>query len=517
MRAALVWLAVATSVASAAPKDPPKDPPKAEPAKPPPGPDDAKATAILDKIASGNAATRKAEIEKLNALAPSVIDGLGTYLARPHQAAIEARRKVLEAIKASVPDKTGKFTQPQRQKASDEQADEKFDWMQPLLELDPNAVPAPTRSNDKPQPLDAVAIGEVIADDAALRALASTRDVHAAEVIFDAAFGADTMIYRDECGRYIRKMEPVSIPALIREADNKDYDRRRYATYQLERLDRQEPLNALNAATDSEALTIAILEAFRATHAREAVHAVWTRVGDPSPRIRAAARAAWMDYITGPPPPPAPRRKLQLPGGKLTKKPKPLWLTYRELADNELRKAANELLHEDYPLDDPSVDDIERTSKTVKVDLLELTKRLFAYLDDERGKKEAAEWTAAKVKADTGDLAGATTMLDRLLAANPDRSEHAAMAQIYFKWAQQLDGKQQWADASAAYSKAHGLDPKGPLATEALAAHHYTLGKTLEAQGKDGGPDFRRAIALQPSYAQARNAAAAATAFLACA
>src|SRR5262249_16942870 len=79
------------------------------------------------------------------------------------------------------------------------------------------------------------------------------------------------------------------------------------------------------------------------------------------------------------------------------------------------------------------------------------------------------------------------------------------------KWGQQLEGKQQWADASAAYSKAHGLDPKGPLATEALAAHHYMLGKTLEAQGKDGGPDFRRAVALQPNYAQAKSAAAAAT------
>ena len=38
------------------------------------------------------------------------------------------------------------------------------------------------------------------------------------------------------------------------------------------------------------------------------------------------------------------------------------------------------------------------------------------------------------------------------------------------------------------------------------------LGKTLEAQGKDGGPDFRRAVALQPNYAQAKSAAAAATA-----
>ncbi|HEU4730675.1 MAG TPA: hypothetical protein VFT22_22425, partial [Kofleriaceae bacterium] len=35
----------------------------------------------------------------------------------------------------------------------------------------------------------------------------------------------------------------------------------------------------------------------------------------------------------------------------------------------------------------------------------------------------------------------------------------------------------------------------------------YTLGKALEAAGKDGGPDFRRAIALKPDYAPARSAA----------
>ena len=85
----------------------------------------------------------------------------------------------------------------------------------------------------------------------------------------------------------------------------------------------------------------------------------------------------------------------------MTKKEKPLWLTYRELADNELRKAANELLREDYPLDDPSIDDYEKSSKTVKVDLEALTKRLFAFYDDGRAKQDAEQWVAAKAKADS--------------------------------------------------------------------------------------------------------------------
>lgn len=479
MRGALILLVVAvTTVAAAAP-----------------GPDDAKAVAILGRIEAGPAAaTRKAAIAELTEVAPRAIDAIGGWLARPHTADVAARRAVLAQIKASVPDKTGKFSQPARQTGKEQQADDELDWQAELLAQVDGGPGA----------------DEVIADVAAVRALAATKDLHAAQLVFEVAFAPDTMIYRDECGRYLRKMEPASIPALTLASLAKDYDRKRYATWQLERLDRQEPGKALDAALGDEALTIAILDVFRTTHHREAVHAVWRRVDADAPRVRAAARAAWMAYITGPPPPPAPVAKLNLPGGKKTKKPKPLWLTYRELADNELRKAANELLHEDYPLDDPSLEDTEHEKKPLKLDLEVLTARLFAYYDAERGKRDAAQWAAAKVTAESGDLASASQMVDRMLATNPDRGdprERTSMAQLYLAWGKQLEAKQRWADAAAAYSKAHGLDPKGATANDALAAHHYTLGKALAAENKDGGPDFRRAVALKPDYAPARSAA----------
>jgi tetratricopeptide (TPR) repeat protein len=509
MRAALILLLLAVTTATAAPRsarkrtakadhtakatdaaDKPAEPPTAPPRKP--GPDDPKAVAILERIVAGpDTAARKAAIAELTQIAPHTIDAIGEWLARSRTSDLTERRAVLAEIKASVPDKKGTFSQPPRQTGKEQKADDDLDWQSELLVLDPGMA----------------GVGEVIADDAAIRALAATNDIHAAQLIFNAAFGQDTMIYRDECGRYLRKMEPASIPALTIESMGKDYDRKRYATFQLERLDRQEPGKALDAALGDEALTIAILDAFRTTHHREAVHAVWKRIDADAPRVRAAARAAWMEYITGPPPPPAPVAKLNLPGGKKTKKAKPLWLTYRELADNELRKAANELLHEDYPLADPTLDDSDHEQKTVKVDLEDLTKRLFAYYDAERAKQEATQWAAAKQKAEAGDLAAATQLVDRMLATNPERSERADMAKLYLAWGKQLEAKQQWADAAAAYSKAHGLDPKGASANDALAAHHFTLGKSLEAQGKDGGPDFRRAIALKPDYAPARSAA----------
>jgi tetratricopeptide (TPR) repeat protein len=479
----LLAVLAATSAAAPKAKDTPKPLPPIEPA----------VQATLDQIEKGP--DRKAPIDTLLKNAPNEVDSLGSFLARPHTASVEDRRKVLEAIKAQVPDKNGRFVTPERKSEKEEKADDDLDWMKALLALDPS-MPA---------------LGEVIADDAAIRALSASNDVHAAQLLFDSAFGDETMIYRDEMGRYIRKMEPYCEPALILESQSRNYDRKRYANYQLERLDRQEPYKALSSAVADEALTLAILDAFRVTKHREAVHAVWSKVSSDSPRVRAAARAAWEAYITGPPPPPAPKKKLQLPGGKLTKKEKPLWLTYRELADNELRKTSNDLLKTDYPIVDPTLDDRDaewKHEKTVEpIDQLAVTKQLYEFYDGERAKKDAEQWSAAKGLADKGDLAGATAAMDRLLVTNPERSERAQMAGYYFQFGKKLEADKKWADASAAYSKAQGLDPQGKDAAQALAAYHYTLGKALEAQGKDGGPDFRKAIALRPDYAPAKTAA----------
>ena len=494
MRAVLVCLLVATTVwAAPKKKDAPKQPvaeEKAPAPKPPrtPGPDDAKANEILKKIVAGP--DRKAQIDELMKLAPHTVEVLGEWLARTHETDVETRRGLLTKIDAAVPDKTGKFPERTRQSAKEMKADDELDWLAKLLE------------QDQAQP----GIGELIADVAAIRALSATNDIRAAQLVFDTAFLPETMIYRDECGRHIRKMEPFSIPALTRESQGGG-DRKRYATWQLERMDRQDTLKALAAASGSEELMIAILDAFRETKLREAVHGVWGKVDDDAPRVRAAARAAWMAYITGPAPKPAPRKKLQLPNGKLTKKEKPLWLTYRELADTELRNAANTLLHEDYPVEDEtSLDDKDVHVKIVKIDLEEVTKRLFDYFDSERLKRESEQWTAAKAKADAGDLAAATTLIDRLIATNPDRAERVDMAHVYLAWAKQLEGKQKWSEAAAAYSKANGLDPQASTAKDTLAAEHYAMGKALEAQGKDGGPDFRKAIALKPDYKPAETA-----------
>lgn len=456
---------------------------------------DSPTRAVLERIATGDASTRPAALAELDKLAPRAIENLGSFLTGQRKADLSQRRQVLATIGAEVPDDKGRFPTRRRMSAKEQKAADDIDWLARLLEIQPPSEGIP-------------GLGEVIADVAAIRALAKTKQMRAAEILFDLAFGKETIIYRDELGRYLRTMEPYSIPALMVGSQARNYDRKRYATYQLERLDRQEPNKALRAVGEDEALTIALFDVFKKTRHREAVHAVWTRVNSDSPRIRRAARAAWMAYITGPPPPPAPKKKLQLPGGKLTKKEKPLWLTYRELADNELRKAANEYLNLDLPLADPQLDDDEDVRvRTVKVNLPDLTKRLWAFFDNARATQEAVQWTTANAQAQAGDLVGAAAQIDRMLALNPERDGKDQMAAIYFQLAKQREHSQDWAGAETAYSKALGLDPKGPNATDALAGHHYALGKALEAKGKDGGPDFRRAVALRPDYAPAKAAA----------
>ncbi len=508
VRAALVLVIVAASSgALAAPKarKAPKAP-KADaatkanadavkpepPPAPPPKPVDANVKAVLDRIAKGD----QAAFKELDALAAAHLEDLGNFLARPHTATVEERRAVLTAINAQVPDEKGHFVAPQRKSAKEEKADDDLDWLTELQKADPATV----------------GLGEVIADDAAIRALSASNEIQAGYVLFDTAFGAETMIYRDEIGRYLRKMHPYSIPALMRESQRRDFDRKRYSNYQLERLDRQEPGKALAAAASDENLVLAILDVWRVTKHREAVHAVWSKVNADSTRVRSKAREAWRAYIEGPPPPPAPKKKIQLAGGKTTKEEKPLWLTYRQLADNELRKWSNELLATDYPIVEPVLDGSDekpgyRAPKEVKIKLTDVTQQLWDYYDKQRSEVESKQWAEADAKSKAGDLAAAVVLLDRLLAANPDHGNKGQMANVYFAYAKELEQKSKWADAAAAYSKAQGLAPQGPNATNALAAHHYTLGKSLEAQGKDGGPDFRKAFALRPDYAPAKEAA----------
>ena len=151
------------------------------------------ASAVVADLTKGSLAGPAAVTE----LTGLPVADLAAQLKRPRTSTLDQRRAVLRAIKASVPDASGKFETPSRQKADQVRADDSFDWLAELAGADA-ALPGKA---------------DAIADVAILRALAATNDRAAAAAIVDAAFAPDTMIYRDECGRRLRAMAPQSLPA----------------------------------------------------------------------------------------------------------------------------------------------------------------------------------------------------------------------------------------------------------------------------------------------------------------
>ena len=445
--------------------------------------DAAKVGELLAAIEQGQD-DRAQALAALMPLAVREVPAFAAFLARDRAggATVDERRALLRKIKASVPDASGKFETPKRMKAEAIREDDEFDWLAALAQVDPAAT----------------GLGAVWADVAAIRALAGTKRIDAAAVVLEQAFGKATMIYRDECGRRLRAMAPYSLPALTVASQASDKARARYASFQLERLDRQEPGKAMEATAPDEELRIAQLEAFGKVRHREATATVFAFIDDPAPRVRAAARAAWLAYVTGPPPPLAKKIHLQLPGGKKDPKLTALYLTYRELAIIEVKRAAEDRLERRY-------EDEE------EIDVAAVSREIFAFHDGERARRDGERFAAAAAKATAGDLAAAAAGFDRLLAENPELATRADAVPTYLALAREHETAARWTEAAAAYGKAHGLAPEGTDAVNAAAGREYALGKSLEAAGKDGGANFRRAAELRPDYAPAKAAAARST------
>src|SRR5262249_15682908 len=183
---------------------------------------------------------------------------------------------------------------------------------------------------------------EAMATVKTMRAIAATRRLEAVDPIFKLAFQYDG-VFRDECGRIIRSMDSYAIPRLIElvhqpNAGNQSMAKqRRYAAYQLDRMDRQRPQKAISTAPDDRVRS-EIIHAYGDTRALDAVEAILGQVDSPAHRVRREARWAWLQYVTGKAPPPAPKRKRKLPGGKEEAEEKPDYLTYREIATLALQK-----------------------------------------------------------------------------------------------------------------------------------------------------------------------------------
>jgi hypothetical protein len=442
---------------------------------------------LVHKVHSANPEERLAAARELAAAPPEAMELLAKRLAVPPSSGIDAFRKLILTVWGQVPNwKSGDpmwIRRPEppppprvkgqpRPKRPPPHDPETTDWLTALNDvrpeeaaalnpvaciplekgqkLPPDPSPSPSPS---PEPDWQQVRAEAMEKVALIRGIAHSRRMEAVDPIFQLAFVLDG-VFRDECGRQIRSMDSFAIPRLVRlmhqmgPVQARLGKQRRYAAYQLDRMDRQRPQKAVATAAD-DVVRAAIIHAYGEEQALDAVEAVLEQVDSPSRRVRREARWAWLRYVSGKPPPPAPKRKRKLGGGREEEEEKPDYLTYREIATLALQKLLPELTGA--PVD-------------AKKSAAELTAELFAWYDARHAAEWDAQFQAARAKEAAGDWKAATDEYGWILAHDPGYDKRDRMAHAYFQMGEKLKKESQLSRAVGYLRQARDLDPAGPEA-----------------------------------------------------
>jgi tetratricopeptide (TPR) repeat protein len=401
------------------------------------------------------------------ALAADDVPALAAKL-KQRTATDEELRALLAKFGAEVPNAQGTFVQPPR---SDKKKVDP-DWLVELGKI----------------PESQAGRAEAISAITTVRALAAEGSEAAADAILDFAFSPQGLVFRDECGRQLRAMSPHSLPTLLRASMDKKRDKgsySRYALYQLDRLGKNRPAYALAAAPTDE-WEARMLDAVRDVKHPDAVTAVLDRVDAPPARVRKAAREAWLAYVTGPAPPPAPKAKRKLPGGKLSEKEMPLYLTYREFAENEIRRVLQQQTGA------PPAENIDAAA---------LTQILFDLYD----RRRADRWDDVMIKAQAllrdKKLAEVAAIYDKILVADPTYAKRAEMVAGYLERGRALRAELKLDEAIATFHKAWSIDATGSKAKEAEAELFAARAARERTVGRSGAEDMARAQAADPAVA----------------
>jgi hypothetical protein len=494
--------------------------------------------ALCDRLPAPDAEARRAAAETIAHASPASLETLAKRLALPRTTPPERFRRLFLAMWGQVPNWKGadpmwvrkpepKWVAPPRvpgqprPKRPPPHDPETLDWLTALEGLDlaapdllqpvpdPPVEGAPVKKAPPPPPVEvppptaaelATARSEALEVVALLRAIAASRRTDAVDPIFKMAFELEG-VFRDECGRQLRSMESYAVPALIRlmhvhgPAALHLGKQRRYASYQLDRMDRARPQKAIAAAPDDRVRAL-IIHAYGEERALEAVEAILGQVDSSSHRVRREARWAWLRYVTGKPPPPAPMRKRKLPGGREEEEEKPDYLTYREIAMLALQKQLAAIATEGGPPVDPKANEAK------------LTDVLFAYYDRRHAAEWDAQFEAARAKEQAGDLRAATDEYGWILAHDPNYARRGEMAGAFARYGDRLRAEGKTPQALGSLRQAVDLAPTGPHAGWAGARVAYLDGMQALALGHADPGLFRRAIALDPALSEAREALA---------
>lgn len=488
-----------------------------------------------DLLRSPEAKTRLEAAQWIAALPPEALPVLAKRLFEPRVSRPDTFRRLFLEIWAQVPNWKGSdpmwIMKPEplwvapprvpgqpRVKRPPPHDPEKVDWLVALNELDPNQPelvmpeppPPPPKKGQQPLPEPpppptvaelTEARSEALEVVALMRAIAASKRLDAVDPIFNMAFELEG-VFRDECGKQIRAMESFAVPALIRlmhqkgTKDKPTFKQRRYASYQLDRMDRARPQKAIGAAPDDR-VKASIVHAYGEERALEAVDAILEQVDATSHRVRKEARWAWLRYVTGPAPPPAPKRKRKLAGGKEETKEKADYLTYREIAQLALQKKLTE---------------INGVSPDPKRPAKDLTDELFAHYDKQRAALWDQQFEEGRKKEQANDVKGAVEIYGWILSFDPNYARRSEMATAYARFGDQLHAEGKTAQALGWYRQAVDLDPEGTQASYAGARVAMLDGEQALALGHGDPALFRRALTLDPSLKRAREGLARAEA-----
>ncbi|MCB9705808.1 MAG: hypothetical protein H6711_28350 [Myxococcales bacterium] len=397
-------------------------------------------------------------------------------LLAPRQGRKADYKALLDKIGGDVPNRYGHFERSwKREHGYDVRLSE--DWYGDLLALAPASIPRSLHAIYRDCVLEAALLRATAAIGQAEPALVD----EVVDTLLEAAYIHEGT-FRDEVGRALRAIGDPAIPELVRRSERppikKEEDRfetayrqAEYAEYQLDALDRLQPRRAVAGVVDNPHLLAALLDAYGQRRVPEAAEVILDHVESPLPRVRRAARDAFLAYVSGPAPA-AERKTLRLLGGKTSTAK--AGLTYRDAAARAIRERlgadAPDLVEEPCSLYLPEG---AGRDPACEAQPERHTHAYLALLDARKAEAEEAVIVDALARAELDET---IAELDRLLVANPERMADGRVIDAYRRAAESALAGREHGRAGQLLRKTAmliaGRDPEGQrtLTIQALLA-----------------------------------------------
>lgn len=463
---------------------------------------------LVAAMRTGSIADLGGPARRIAAAGPEVWPGVRALLAAERPAPKGDYRSLLRAIGGDVPNRYGHFALHWK-KAHGHKVKLSEDWFQDLLALPRSKVSSGLRDVYRDTILHAALLRAAVgaaADPALAPDVVST--------LLDAAF-RDDGLFRDEVARAIESIGDPAIPHLVaaavvpRHARRHDLEawvmRPQFAEAMLDRMDRLHPSRAIEAVGSDPQLLSQVLAAYGVALRSEAATEILARVDAPTPKVRSAARVAWLSYVAGPAPGISSRTIKLLGGGTGHAQ---AFLSYRERARlallGQLAASAPDLL-------EPPCDE-RRENGSIDAHCqsqpLRLTLAYFQRLDDARSAARARALEAALGAEDPDE---GVRRIDRLLAQENAITQPDRVAAFLERVGREALAAGRPARAAQLLRKAAVLSaPRDATLAERLHVQALLAEASVEGLGADGRAMLLRTAAeLDPDDDQIQQALAA--------